>query len=208
MRWVRRRGSVGGALVVLAATAALLVRFEAYPFLAMQAPVESDVLVVEGWVVDEVLARAAAWGASNGVRKIVATGGPIETGSYLTEWKTYAEMTVARMEKLGLGETFELAAAPAEKVRRGRTRESARALRAAWGGAGPRAFNLASEGFHARRSWRAFRDVFGEGTAVGCVALEPTGYDGSDWWSCSEGVRSMVGEWVAYLYDLAAGGSQ
>ena len=174
-----------------------------YPFLARQAPVAAETLVVEGWVSDDLLVQAAGWAESNGVKKIVATGGPIEIGSFLAEWKTYAEMTRARMEALGLGAKFELAAVPAEKVRRGRTRESARALKAAGAAAG--AFNVASEGPHARRSWRAFRDEFGDGAEVGSVALTPTEYDGTDWWRCSEGVRAVVGEAIAYAYDVLPG---
>lgn len=177
-----------------------------YPFLARQAPVAAETLVVEGWVSDDLLVQAAGWAESNGVKKIVATGGPIEIGSFLAEWKTYAEMTRARMEALGLGAKFELAAVPAEKVRRGRTRESARALRAAGAVAG--AFNVASEGPHARRSWRAFRDAFAGQAAVGSVALTPTEYDGTDWWRCSEGVRSVISEAVAYGYDVLPGGEK
>ena len=202
---MRRRGHGCGLVLVLLAAAAAWARFGLYPFLARTAPVPADTLVVEGWVVDEQLAKAAAWAEANGVKKIIATGGPIELGSYLTEYKTYAEMTRARLAALGLGEKFELAAVPAEKVRQGRTRESARALQAA-AGAELRAFNVASEGPHTRRSWRAFRDVFGEGAAVGSVALEPSVYNGDDWWTCSEGVRSVISETVAFGYDAVAGG--
>ena len=177
-----------------------------YPFLARQAPVPAEVLVVEGWMNDDLLLQAAGWAESNGVAVLVATGGPVELGSYLTQWKTYAEMTKARMAKLGLGERFELAAVPAEKVRRGRTRESARALRAAMG-AELGAFNLASEGPHARRSWRAFRDEFAGQAEVGSVALAPTGYDDGDWWKCSDGARSVISEAIAYAYDLLSGGN-
>ena len=196
-----RKGGGCGLVLALLVGAAFSAWMGAYPFLARQAPVASEVLVVEGWLVDDLLAQAAGWAASNGVKKIYTTGGPIATGSYLTEWKTYAEMTKARLEKLGLAERFEIVAAPAEKVRRDRTRESARALRAAMG---PElvAFNVASEGPHARRSWRAFRDEFGEGAEVGSVALEPTAYTDDDWWRCSEGVRAVISEAIAYAYDL------
>ena len=196
-----RRGEGWVVLLMLLAGLAFTAWREAYPFLARQAPVPAEVLVVEGWVSDDLLLQAAGWAELNGVDVLVATGGPIELGSYLTKWKTYAEMTKARMAKLGLGERFELAAVPAEKVRRDRTRESARALRAAMG---PElgAFNVASEGPHARRSWRAFRDEFGEGAAVGSVALEPTAYNDGDWWKCSEGVRAVISEAIAYAYDL------
>lgn len=199
----RRRGAGCGLGLVLLAAGAGFVWATLYPFLARQAPVPAETLVVEGWVSDDLLVQAAGWAESNGVKKIVATGGPLEIGSFLAEWKTYAEMTRARMEALGLGTKFELAAVPAEKVRRGRTRESARALKAAGAAAG--AFNVASEGPHARRSWRAFRDEFAGQAEVGCVALTPVEYGATDWWRCSEGVRAVVSEVVAYGYDVLAG---
>jgi hypothetical protein len=37
---------------------------------------------------------------------------------------------------------------------------------------------------------------------VGSVALTPTAYGREDWWTCSEGVRAMIGEAIAYGYDL------
>ena len=199
----RGRGAGCGLGLVLLAAGAGFVWATLYPFLARQAPVPAETLVVEGWVSDDLLVQAAGWAESNGVKKIVATGGPLEIGSFLAEWKTYAEMTRARMDALGLGAKFELAAVPAEKVRRGRTRESARALRAVGAAAG--AFNVASEGPHARRSWRAFRDEFAGQAEVGSVALAPAEYDGTDWWRCSEGVRAVVSEAVAYGYDMLAG---
>ena len=195
-----RGGGCLGALVLLA-VAALWAWIGLYPFLARHAPVASELLVVEGWLGDDMLLKAAGWAEANGVKKIVATGGPIETGSYLAEWKTHAEMTKARMEAMGLGSKFELAAVPAENVRRGRTRAAARALRTSLG-MERGSFNLASEGPHVRRSWRAFQDEFGDGVEVGSVALAPTEYGRDDWWSCSEGVRSVVDETVAYVYDL------
>ena len=202
----RGRGTGCGLGLVLLAAGAGFAWAMLYPFLARQAPVPAEVLVVEGWMSDDLLLQAAGWAESNGVAVLVATGGPVELGSYLTQWKTYAEMTKARMAKLGLGERFELAAVPAEKVRRGRTRESARALRAAMG-AELGAFNLASEGPHARRSWRAFRDEFAGQAEVGSVALAPTGYDDGDWWKCSDGARSVISEAIAYAYDLLSGGN-
>jgi hypothetical protein len=197
---MRRRGGGIGAFLVLLVLAGLWVRFELYGFLARHAPVGSPILVVEGWMSDDVLRQAAEWAETNGVVRIIATGGPIATGSWLTEWTSYAEMTRARLEAMGLADRFELSAVPARKVRRGRTRESARALNEALGRE-PGAFNLASEGPHTRRSWRAFQEVFGDGVEVGSVALTPAEYDGADWWTCSEGVRSMLSETVACMYD-------
>ena len=201
---LRRKGSGCGFALALLVGAVFAAWMGAYPFLARQAPVASEILVVEGWLVDDVLVQAAAWGESNGVKKIYTTGGPLATGSYLTEWKTYAEMTKARLEKLGVAERFEVVAVPAERVRRGRTRESARALQAALG-LERGALNVASEGGHTRRSWRVFQEVLGDGVEVGSVALEPPEYGAGDWWRCSEGVRAVVDEAVAYGVDVVAG---
>ncbi len=85
MRAGRRRGGGCGLLLALALGAAVGARFGWYPFLARHAPVPADLLVVEGWLSDDLLRQAAGWAESNGVRKIVATGGPLETGSPLVE---------------------------------------------------------------------------------------------------------------------------
>lgn len=201
MRLFRNRGTGCGLwLLGLLALAGWLF-LGGYPFLARHAPVVSDHLVIEGWLNDELLEQAAGWAASNGVKRIYLTGGPIETGSYLVEWKSLPEMSKARMEALGLGAQFGLHAVPAEKVRRGRTQAAAQALKAELN-LERGAFNLASEGPHTRRSWRTFQKEFGDGVAVGSVALTPTEYNRSDWWSCSEGVRSMIGEAIAYVVEL------
>lgn len=199
-----RRGSGCGFVLVVLVVLVGCTWAMWYPFLARQAPVVSDVVVIEGWLTDDLLMQAAGWAESNGVKKVYTTGGPIELGSWLAEWKTYAELSKVRLEKKGFGEKFELVAVPSEKVRRGRTRESARALKAAMG-MERGSFNLLSEGVHMRRSWRSFQGVFGDGVEVGSLALTPVEYDGTDWWSCSEGVRAVMAETIAYGYDVVAG---
>ena len=203
IRSIRQRGGCGFLLLLLLGALAVA-GWRLYPFLARQAPVKSDILVIEGWMPDELLAQAAGWASSNGVERIYTTGGPLETGSYLVEWKTYADMTKARLVKLGYAKEFDLIAAPAENVRRGRTREAARALKATLH-LDRGAINLVSVGPHTRRSWRAFQDVLGDGVEVGSLALTPVEYNARDWWTCSEGVRNVLSETIAYAYDLLPG---
>ena len=59
MKWRRRRGSGCGFALVVLAGAFFWAWLGAYPFLARQAPVASEVLVVEGWLVDDLLAARA-----------------------------------------------------------------------------------------------------------------------------------------------------
>jgi len=199
------RHIVWAGLLVGVLLAGLFVWKGLYPFLARQAPVKSEVLVIEGWMPDAVLAQAMTWARTNGVTTIYTTGGPLATGSYLVQWKTYADMTQARLKALGMDERYQIISVPAEKVRRGRTRESARALKKETA-LSRGEFNLVSEGPHTRRSWRAFQAAFGDGVEVGSIALLPVEYDRSDWWSCSEGVRGVLGETIAYGVDLFSGG--
>ena len=200
----RGRGRGCGCALAGAALAAGLLwgaaRWGAYPFLARTAPAASDALVVEGWVGDVQLEEALAWAGSNGISRIYATGGPFELGSALLAWTNYAAMTAARLEALGATQRVAVAAAP--RVLRGRTAAAAEALREACGEELKGGFTLASLGPHTRRSWRVFKRSFGEGTAeIGSLALSPLDYGADDWWTCSAGVRSMLGEAIAYLYD-------
>lgn len=170
-----------------------------YPFLARHAPVPSDTLVLEGWVADDQLEQTLQWADANQVKTIYLTGGPITLGSWLAEWKTLPEMTLARINAMELTNDIAFIAVPAEKVRRDRTWASALALQKATG-LTRGSFNLASTGPHTRRSWLTFRRAFGDGVDIGSIALTPTEYDRSDWWKCSDGVRAMIGETIAYLY--------
>ena len=172
-----------------------------YPFLARQAPVRSEILVVEGWMKEGLLDQALAWAESNGVTRIYTTGGPIEAGSRLAEWKTYAELAKGRLDRRGAGKHFDIVAAPAAEVRRGRTRESARALKAMMG-MERGAFTLASKGPHMRRSWRAYQAEFGSDVEVGSLALVPADYGEADWWKRRKGVQDVAGQTLCYLYDL------
>ena len=180
-----------------------VVRFAADPFMSPNAPIAAPVLVIEGWMEDEQIQEAVAWAETNGVETIYTTGGPLSQGSYLVEWKTFAEMTHARLDKMGVTGAFKVVAAPAQKVQRDRTRESARALKAA--APDLTAFNLVSSGPHTRRSWRTFRREFGPAAEIGCLALTPPDFGPGDWWRCSEGIKTMISETAAYLYEVTTG---
>ena len=71
---MRRRGHGCGLVLVLLAAAAAWARFGLYPFLARTAPVPADTLVVEGWVVDEQLAKAAAWAPDSSSKSMSISG--------------------------------------------------------------------------------------------------------------------------------------
>jgi hypothetical protein len=199
--------TVLGWLLLLGGLAGLsfLCVHRAYPFLAYENPNDADVFIIEGWVPDYVLDRSLAPFQDGRFRLLIATGGPLDIGSELAQYKTYAELTAARLVKMGFPQE-RVVAVPHETVDRNRTHASALALRD-WLARNPgvdRA-NLISRGPHARRSYIIFRRVLPDTFELGVCAVPPRDYDPKRWWASSSGFRTVVSEAIAYPYARLAG---
>ena len=189
------------AVLLLFLAFALLARFRLYPFLGPDAPADSPVLVIEGWVSDDALQAALDWASSHDVHTLYLTGGPIETGSWLAPWHSFPEMTLARLDAMGATTRFDdVRAVPAPRTRKDRTLAAAVALRDALGPDVPPSMTLASESPHLRRSALLFRRAFGDSVQFGTLPLPPIDYGPDDWYRCSAGVRSLLSESIALLY--------
>lgn len=175
--------------------------FKVHSFLAVTETVATEVLVVEGWVPDYILEETMAEFKRGHYRKLYVTGGPIERGGVLSEYKTYAELGAATLIKMGMNND-ELEAVPSLFVQQDRTYTSALALRNRLRrqSMGDASINLVSEGAHSRRSRLLFQDVFGEDSSVGIIAVEDRSYNPRRWWEFSAGVRAVVDESFAYVY--------
>jgi len=199
-RWgLTRRGWLISGSVLLAASIVIVLCIQ--PFLAVTQPVSSEVLVVEGWVADYVLEESARKVESRDYSMAYVTGGPLELGAPLSEYKTYAALSAAVLVSLGLP-TYQVQAVPAPKVRRDRTFTSALALRTWFEKHDrlPSSFNVITAGAHARRTRLLFEKAFGDTCEIGVISVEDESYDPDRWWAYSAGVRGVVGETVAYLY--------
>jgi hypothetical protein len=172
-----------------------------HPFLAVNAPVRGGALVVEGWAPDAAMEQVIAEFKQHHYQKIFVTGGPLEQGAPLSEYKTYAELGTATLLKLGMS-TNEVEAVPAPRVHRDRTYASAVALRKwfAEHGLAPNKLNLMTGGPHARRSRLLFTKALGKDVSVGVVAMRTSEYDPQHWWRSSQGFRLVTGEAIAYAY--------
>jgi hypothetical protein len=188
-------------LVLISAVLIVLAARRIHPFLAVNAPVQGEVLVVEGWAADYVFETAIAEFKQNHYQKVLVTGGPLQQGAPLSEYKTYAELGAATLLKLGLSSNI-VQAVPAPLVRQDRTYTSALTLKTWWAehGLSPRQFNLLSVGPHARRSRLLFEKAFGNDVKIGILAIPEKDYDPKHWWRSSAGVRAVISETVAYGY--------
>ena len=188
-------------LLLICATLALVGVHLVCPFLAVNDPQPGGVLVVEGWSPDYALEGALAEFRRHHYEKLYLTGGPIEIGAPLSEYKTYAELAAATLLKLGMS-TNDVQAVPAPFVVQDRTYSSAIVLKK-WlheHELAPAKFNLITVGPHARRSRLLFEKALGKSATVGVLAMPARGYDPNRWWRSSQGVRTVIGEALAHLY--------
>jgi len=170
-------------------------------FLAQNEPLPDGVPVVEGWLPDYALAQLKTDLRLCDGHKIYVTGGPVEEGGPLSQYKNLADLGAAVLVGMGVDSNC-VQSVPTPLVFKDRTYTSAMALRA-WfqkHGGIPKKINLISMGAHSRRSHMLFAAAFGKEVEVGVTAIEDRGYDPHHWWRTSQGVRTVVSEFVAYLY--------
>ena len=198
----RRPTLAGWALILLVLGAAgYLVFSHLYDFLAPVAPPHRGIMAIEGWIHDEAVKTAAERFRKGDYAFIVCTGIPLERGSYLFPFHSYPELTARRLEVLGIPkEKIRVAVSP--EVTRDRTWRAAQALARRLKELGVEGgdIELVTTGPHGRRSRYLFARALGPRFRVGVVSLPDETYAPEEWYTCSEGVRAVIGELLAYGY--------
>jgi hypothetical protein len=188
-------------LLFLGATLIVLGVSKAQPFLTVNDPVSSDILVVEGWLPDYALQGMLAETTRDHYRKILVTGGSMGAGKILCGYATWAELGAATLIRLGV-DTNTVEALPAARVSRDRTYASAVALHT-WlrrHQIDAASLNVITMAEHSRRTRLLFSKALGREYHVGIISIENRDYDPNRWWKSSEGVRGVIGEMLAYGY--------
>src|SRR5947199_6348101 len=155
-----------------------------YPFLAMTHRVNSNVLVVEGWVHEYAIRAAVDEFRSGGYSRVFTTGGPIEgNGRYINDYNTSASVGADLLRKNGLA-SGSVQMVPSRVIDRDRTFGSAVALRH-WlrdHDIKVSGINVLTENVHARRSWLLFQKALGKSASVGIIAVRNPDYEPRRWW--------------------------
>lgn len=172
-----------------------------HPFLAMTQSPHRGWLTIEGWIDDHSLKHAVEIYHTGSYYGILCTGGPIETGSYLSTYRTYPEMTAARLQHLGIPHAS-IRTIIAPYAQRDRTYSAALALRKHLDqhALTNQPIHLITIGPHARRSHLLFRRALEPQTPLGITALPDPDYPSNRWYAYSKGVRTVLSETIAYLY--------
>jgi DUF218 domain len=188
-------------LFLLGCAIVALVTINIHAFLAKTAPIDTDTLVLEGWLPDYAIEAAMQEFKQGSYCRLVTIGSSIHRGSYLFPYKTFAELTTASLIAMGLDED-QIITIPLKMETTNRTYGSATELKEQLALASIRinSFNLFTLGTHSRRSWILYKKAFEPETAVGIIAATPLNYNTEEWWKSSEGSRTIFSECIAYLY--------
>ncbi|MCX7725450.1 MAG: YdcF family protein [Chitinispirillaceae bacterium] len=177
--------------------------FSIYPFLAPYKPINGEAIIVEGWVPDYCMEKVAALVKEKSYKKIFVTGGVLEVGSYLKDYKTYALVGAETLKKLSIPDSIIVpVSAPYSKI--DRTYTSALAFKR-WLDSTKcsfRKFDICSQTAHTRRSALLFSKACGKEYRFGMIAVKDPEYEPHLWWSTSKGVRHILDETIAYVYAL------
>jgi len=172
-----------------------------HPFLAPEKPPQKGLMVIEGWIHDTALDEAIARFQEGDYSKIACTGVPFEIGSYLFDFKSHPEMTAMRLIKQGI-DPEKIIISVGDDVKKDRTYMAATALKKSLRdqNIAETDLHLITTGPHGRRSLILFKKALGPQYTIGVTCLPPPSYDPADWYTCSEGVRYVINELLAYGY--------
>lgn len=193
----------GRLLVILCGLTAVYFGFSrAYPFLAITKPVDTKVLVVEGWIQRYALQAAATEFNRGAYETVYTTGGPENgSGGYVNDYQTSASAGAEGLKKLGLpGAAVQMV--PSHVIGRDRTYSAAMAFRD-WlhdHQISVRRINVLTEDAHARRTRLLYQKALGRNVMVGIISVPNPDYNPKLWFRYSDGVREVIGESIAYIY--------
>ena len=187
-------------LVSAGLVVACLVFLNIHPFLAVTHRVNTNVLVVEGWIPRYAIRDGAEEFRTGSYQRIFTTGGPVE-GGYTNDYNTSASVGAENLKRFGVPDDL-VEMVPSRVTARERTYSSAVALRD-WlreHNTPVYSINVLTEDAHARRTRLLFHEAFGKSVAVGIIAVANPDYESTQWWRYSDGVREVIGESIAYVY--------
>jgi len=175
-----------------------------HDFLAINRPVEANILVVEGWVYSHPAIREAAEEFKRGeYRLLITVGGPIGEADGNSDQPSSAMLVANRLQELGMDKR-RIVVLAVSKVSRHRTYASALALRN-WlrdSGTQTTGVNVFTIGPHARKSLVLFSRALGQGIAVGVIAGTDDDYDPDRWWMSVRGIYVIFRKLLGYLYAV------
>lgn len=179
----------------------ILLGRELNSFLSINRPIAAPVMVVEGWLPRYAYREAARRFLEGRYQRVIVAGVRDEDLRHRGDG-TPDDFGVGDLVASGVPAAV-VSAAVAEDATRDRTYHAALAVKRALEAQGALGtpVDVVTVGPHARRSQLLFaRALADHGRGVGVVGIEDRRFDTAHWWRSSEGVRTVLGEAIAYVY--------
>jgi len=175
-----------------------------HSFLALTRRVDADVMVVEGWILKEMLDEVIQDFQTRGYKYIITSGlkYPFGKGSKHYGCASYADYCKTQLCNRGMNPEL-IHALPAPLGKHDRTYQSARAIKEWLIQKEVTAINVYSGGPHARKSWCLFKRALGKKIEVGIVSCNVKHYDPDRWWTSPAGIMATTRYSLGYLYAVA-----
>ena len=187
-------------LLIASGCALALVSFLLFvhPFLAVDAPVQADTLVIEGWVPVYVVDRAIAEIARGPYIHVFVSGMESDSAQSMS--------VVRRLVAAGIAPD-RIVPAPAPEVSFNRTSHMARAVRDRMRELRlePHGVNVVTLGPHARQTRLAYTRLLGSITPVGVISVPKDDYVPAWWWASSAGIKKTTKDFAGWLKEVVFG---
>jgi len=207
---------MGIFIIVIAVVLLMIFLLNLYNFLAITKPITTDVLVVEGWLMDFMLDGAAAEIQKGNYRLVLVTGVKKEffeteenykhieqnTGTIQRPIASTAEIGASRLIQKGVAPAL-IEVIPVPETEGEYTFHAAMALKR-WlvQKPGITRINLFTGGAHGRKSLIIYSRVLGKGITLGIISSAINHYNSRWWWSTAAGIKSVFRYFAGYLYAL------
>jgi len=172
-----------------------------YKILAPVAREKTDILVLEGFISDDVMEIAMKEFKDRHYKLLITTGTPLEWGHLLVEYDNTARLAASSLLKLGF-DSAKLVIVGTKEIMNDRTYNSALELKTWLRKNRPavKAINLMTMSVHGARSRMMFQEALGDTIKVGIISVRNSYYDSHNWWKSSKGFRETMNETIGYFY--------
>ena len=187
-------------IILLITSISLFILKNMASFLAHNAPVNGQYLVVEGWLGEHALLEALTLYKTGHYQFLITTGGP-DNRQINAEYKSFAEKAATFIRDQGFDET-KLIVIPTPASAQERTFLSAVMVRnwLAKNKITHLELDVFSGDVHARRTHKLYKMAFGDDAKVGIFAAQANGFELQHWWRTSEGAKSVLTESAGLLW--------
>lgn len=170
--------------------------------LAKNAPIDGQILIVEGWLDEHALLKAKAIFEQSEYQLLITSGGP-DTGQLNPDYDSYAEKAAVFLINQGLNKQF-IKAIPAPASAQNRTFLSAVMVRDWLTREYPQInrLDVVSLGVHARRTQQLYQTAFDDTASIGIYAVNTKRYRIDQWWKTTEGLKAVLAEVLGIGYNL------